>query len=81
MFDSQAAAFFSYLMQKTGADKTRELVSWAREHKEPREFLARADVLGSDFEKTEEEWAAWVKAQKPDPREMRMDRGNRPPRQ
>ena len=81
LFDSQAAVFFGYLMEKIGAEKTRDLISWARERKEPRDFLARPDVLGPDFDKIEQEWAAWVKAQKPDPREMRMDRGSRPPRQ
>ena len=81
LFDNQASAFFGYVLEKVGLERTKELISWAREGKEPRDFLGRPDVLGSDFDKMEEEWVNWVKTQKPDPSEMRMDRGPRPPQQ
>ena len=64
LFDGQAATFFSFLLEKIGIDKVKELVKQAQEGKESREYLSRPDVLGPDFEKIEEEWTAWVKAQK-----------------
>ncbi|MBP1622312.1 MAG: hypothetical protein H6Q07_332 [Acidobacteria bacterium] len=64
LFDGQAGTFFSFLLEKIGIDKVKELVRQAQEGKESREYLSRPDVLGQDFEKVEEDWAAWVKAQK-----------------
>jgi hypothetical protein len=78
LFDSQATSFFAYFLQKAGLDKARELVALARQSKQPREYLGGSD-LGSDFDKIEQEWTAWVKAQKPEPGEMRMERGGPPP--
>ncbi|HTY64925.1 MAG TPA: hypothetical protein VMG30_21940 [Acidobacteriota bacterium] len=64
LFDGEASTFFSYLIEKIGLDKVKELAKQAQDGKESREYLSRPDVLGSDFEKIEEDWAAWVKAQK-----------------
>jgi hypothetical protein len=64
LFDGQATTFFSFLLEKIGIDKVKELIKQAQEGKESREYLNRPDVLGPDFEKIEEEWTAWVKAQK-----------------
>jgi hypothetical protein len=79
-FDAQAALFFSYLSQKVGLEKTKELVQWNREGKPSREFLTRADVLGPDLEKIEEDWQEWVKQQKVEGPNMRfMTSPARPP--
>ncbi len=64
IFDGQAITLFSFLLEKIGIDKVKELIKQAQEGKETREYLSRPDVLGSDFEKIEEAWTAWVKAQK-----------------
>jgi len=64
LFDGQASSFFAYILEKLGLDKVRELVKQAQEGKESREYLERPDVLGPDFEKIEDDWTAWVKAQK-----------------
>ena len=64
LFDGQATTFFSFLLEKIGIDKVKELIKQAQEGKESREYLSRPDVLGPDFEKIEADWIAWVKAQK-----------------
>jgi hypothetical protein len=64
IFDGQALTLFSFLLEKIGIDKVKELIKQAQEGKETREYLSRPDVLGSDFAKIEEAWTAWVKAQK-----------------
>ena len=64
IFDGQSITLFSFLLEKIGIDKVKELVKQAQEGKETREYLSKPDVLGSDFEKIEEAWTAWVKAQK-----------------
>ncbi len=66
LFDAQAGTFFAFLREKVGIEKVRELIRQAIEGKESREFIMQPDVLGPDFGKIEESWAAWVKAQKPD---------------
>jgi len=65
LFDGQSSAFFNYLFEKVGIEKIRELVKQAREGKESRDFVMNPGVLGSDFEKIEMDWTAWVKSQKP----------------
>jgi len=64
MFDTQAATFFNYLVQKAGVEKVKELIQWDREGKDLVEFVTQPDVFGPDLEKTEKEWQAWVKSQK-----------------
>jgi hypothetical protein len=64
LFDSQSSTFFSYMLEKVGIDKMKELVKEAIEGKESREYIAKTDVLGSDFEKIESDWTTWVKNQK-----------------
>jgi len=65
LFDGQASTFFEYLIEKAGIEKVKELIRQAREGKESREYVSKPEVLGSDFEKIEEDWAAWVKSLKP----------------
>jgi len=67
MFDAQSAAFFSYVLEKAGVEKGKALVQWNREGKPVREFVARAEVLGSDLDTIEKEWQSWIKAQKAEP--------------
>ena len=64
LFDAQAAALFSFLLEKVGPDKLREIVKSSREGKSPRETLSRVDLLGPDLEKAEQDWQTWIKAQK-----------------
>ncbi len=64
LFDGQSSTFFSYLLSKVGIEKVKELLKEAQDGKESRSFIVRNDVLGSDFEKIEQDWANWVKALK-----------------
>jgi hypothetical protein len=66
LFDSQAGTFFSFMMEKVGIEKVKELIRETLEGKESREYIGRPDVLGPDFEKIEAGWNDWVKAQKPE---------------
>jgi hypothetical protein len=81
MFDAQAASLFSYIIEKGGIEKVKALVQASQEKKDLREMLIRPDFLGTDMEKLESDWQAWVKAQKGDPgmRMMFTAPGNRPP--
>ena len=65
LFDGQASTLFSYLIEKIGIEKMKQLIGQAQEGKESREFLTQPDVLGSNFSKMEEDWAGWVKSLKP----------------
>lgn len=67
MFDGQAASFFAYLAEKAGIDKVKELVTAAREQKDPLEVVKSIPAIGTDFDTVEEEWITWLKAQKPEP--------------
>lgn len=60
LFDGQSSTFFRYLMEKVGVEKVKELIQAAREGTESRDFIARPEVLGSDFEQIERDWAGWV---------------------
>jgi hypothetical protein len=61
LFDGQASTFFSYLIDKVGIEKVKQLVKQAVEGKESRQFVTQPDVLGSDFSKIEDGWVGWVK--------------------
>jgi hypothetical protein len=65
LFDGQASTFFAYIIEKAGIEKAKELIRQVREGKESREYIAKPEVLGPDFEKIEVDWAAWVKSLKP----------------
>ncbi len=78
-FDSQAASFFAYVLQKLGMDKARELVQWNREGKLTREFLTRPGYLGPDLDQIEKDWSDWIKTQKPEgPGSIRVTAGGPP---
>ena len=64
LFDGQASTLFSFLIEKVGIEKVKQLVKQAQEGKESREFITQPEVLGSDFTKIEEDWTAWVKTLK-----------------
>lgn len=65
LFDGQSATFFTYLLERVGAEKVKGLIESCRGGTDSGEIVTRPDVLGSDLEKIEGEWMAWVKAQKP----------------
>ena len=63
LFDGQAIAFFDYFLEKFGVGKMRELINFSNGGKESWDYLVRPDILGSDFEKIEAEWVAWLNQQ------------------
>ncbi len=82
MFDGQAAAFFTYLVEKAGIDKVKEVVRVALQDKDTAEAVKAIPTIGADLDKVEEDWTGWVKTQKPEPGpEFRMRTGGseRPP--
>ncbi len=66
IFDSQAASFFSFLVQKLGIEKVKSLVQGNLQGKISQELLSQPDFLGADIDKTENEWRSWVMALKPE---------------
>ncbi len=79
-FDAQAAAFFAFVLQKIGVEKSREVVQWNREGKLTREALIRPGYLGTDLDQVELDWQSWVKEQKSDgPPGTRTNAGPRGP--
>jgi len=81
MFDGQAATFFTFLLEKAGIDKLKEVLAAAREGKDALAAIKAIPALGTDLDKVEEEWTNWVKTQKPDPSQefrMRTGGGERP---
>ncbi len=64
LFDSQSSTFFSFLLEKVGIDRIKELIRAVQEGTEGSDFIARPEVLGPDFDKIEAEWANWVKTLK-----------------
>lgn len=71
LFDGQASTFFSFMLEKVGIEKMRQLIAEAQQGKESREFVSLPDVLGPDFTKTENEWTGWVKGLKAPQQGMR----------
>jgi hypothetical protein len=71
LFDGQASTLFSYMIEKVGIEKVKQLVKQAQDGKESREFISQADVLGPDFSKIEADWTNWVKTLKA-PQTQRM---------
>ena len=67
IFDGQSSTFFTFLIEKVGIQKVRELIQAVQENVEGRDFVARSDVLGDDYNKIEEEWIGWVQDLKPQP--------------
>jgi hypothetical protein len=64
LFDGQASTLFAYMIEKLGVEKVKVLVKQAVEGKESREFFVQPDVFGSNFAKTEADWAEYAKALK-----------------
>ena len=64
LFDGQSSTFFSFLLEKVGIDKIRELIRVVQEGTEGRDFIARPEVLGPDYDKIEAEWTNWIKTLK-----------------
>jgi hypothetical protein len=75
MFDGQAASFFTYLIEKAGLDKVKEVVNVALQDEDPIPTIKALPTIGTDLDKVEEEWTGWVKTQKPEPDEFRMRMG------
>ncbi len=66
IFDSQATSLFSYSIQKLGLEKVKAVIESNLQGKLTREILSQPDFLGSDMDKIETDWRAWVKSQKPE---------------
>jgi hypothetical protein len=60
IFDGQASTFFTFLLEKVGIEKIRELISAVRNGTEGRDFIARPDMLGDDFRRIEQQWTEYV---------------------
>ncbi len=68
IFDGQSSTFFTFLFEKVGIEKVKELVQAINnEDVEARDFIARPDMLGDDYGNIEEEWIGWVQDLKPVP--------------
>jgi hypothetical protein len=67
LFEGQSSAFFSYLVEKIGIAKVKDLIKHVQENSTSRDYLTQADVLGSSYDKVEDDWAAWVKIQQSQP--------------
>ncbi len=62
VFDAQATAFFNYLMQQVGADKVKDLVQQNRKKTETLQVVM--SLLGTNTDKIDQDFMAWVKTQK-----------------
>jgi hypothetical protein len=62
VFDAQATAFFNYLMEKAGIDKIKDLVQQNLKKTETLQVVM--SIFGSDADKTEQDFMAWVQTQK-----------------
>ena len=74
LFDSEASAFFQYLIEKLSLDKTKALIQFASEGNESYDWIVGKEAFGSSIDQIEEEWLAWLQEQKEDGRS-----GDRPP--
>ncbi len=62
LFDGQAATFFNYLIEKVGIDKAKEVV---RQNMQGKQAITVVEsFLGSNFDKVDSDWQAWVKTLK-----------------
>jgi hypothetical protein len=75
-FDNQSALFFTYLIEKLGIDKIRQLVQINREEKNLAQTIVSPEFLGKSFDDIEKDFMGWIKAQKAAPPQMmRMPTG------
>ena len=65
IFDGQSSTFFTFLLEKVGIEKVKELIQAVQEDIVARDFIARSDMLGDDYGKIEQEWIEWVGKLKP----------------
>ena len=65
IFDGQSSTFFTFLLEKVGIEKVRELIQAVQKGVEGRDFVSKPDMLGDDFGKTEDEWIEFVGNLKP----------------
>ncbi len=62
VFDAQGTAFFTYLIEKAGIEKVKDLVQQQRKGTES--LAVVQTLLGADVDKTEMEFMDWVKTKK-----------------
>jgi hypothetical protein len=62
VFDAQAAAFFSYLIEKAGMDKAKDLVQQNMKKTETLQVVQ--SILGPDADQLERDFMAWVSTKK-----------------
>ncbi len=71
VFDAQAGAFFLYVREKAGADKLLDVLQQNLKGVESVDTIQT--LFGRNFDQTERDFMAWVKAQKPsEPIAIRM---------
>jgi hypothetical protein len=66
MFDAEASSFFSYLIEKAGVEKVKEIVSQCVDTKDSLDVLTQSGAVDKDIEKVEQDWQSWFKDQKAD---------------
>ena len=65
LFDGQSSTFFTFIIEKVGIEKVKDLIKAVQGGIEGRDVVARPDMLGDDFGKIEDEWIEFVENQKP----------------
>lgn len=63
-FDSQAASFFSFIIEKLGIEKAKAVIEANLQGILTRDTLSLPDSLGPDMDQIENRWREWVKLQK-----------------
>jgi hypothetical protein len=66
MFDAEASSFFSYLIEKAGVEKVKEIVRQCVDTKDSLDVLIQSGAVDKDIEKVEQDWQSWLKDQKAD---------------
>jgi hypothetical protein len=66
MFDAEASSFFSYLIEKAGVEKVKEIVRQCADTKDSLDVLTQSGAVDKDIEKVEQDWQSWFKDQKAD---------------
>ena len=65
LFDGQSSTFFTFIIEKVGIEKVKDLIKAVQGGIEGRDVVARPDMLGDDFGKIEDEWIEFVENLKP----------------
>jgi hypothetical protein len=76
-FDAQGSTFFTYMVEKLGAEKVKAMILANKEGQLTRDLVP--PLLGGDMDKIESAWQEWAKAQKAPEQGARPSRQSAPP--